>query len=93
MAAFAAIRLSETWTVFGDIRYDIANDDIIRDSIGLQYSDECFTLSVTYAETFIEDDDIKPDQTVLLRVGLKYLGETVGSDAIGPLSPEASVTK
>lgn len=93
VAAFAAFKLSEKWTLFGDIRYDISNDDVIRDSIGLQYSDECFTLSVTYAETFIEDDDIEPDQSVMLRIGLKYLGETIGHEPIGALSPEASVTK
>jgi LPS-assembly protein len=93
VAAFAAVRLDDKWTLFGDLRYDIATDQRIRDSIGIQYSDECFTVSVTYAQTFIEDDDIKPDESVMLRIGLKYLGQEVGSSAIGPLSPEASIVK
>jgi LPS-assembly protein len=93
VAAFAALQLDDKWTVFGDIRYDLASNDIIRDSIGIQYSDECFTISVTYAQTFIEYDDIEPDESVMLRVGLKYLGQEVGASSIGALSPEASIVK
>jgi LPS-assembly protein len=93
VAGFAALKLSEKWTLFGDLRYDLAADNFIRDSVGLAYSDECFTMSVTYAETFVEDDDIRPDKSVMLRIGLKYLGQEIAGNAGGPLSPEASLVK
>jgi LPS-assembly protein len=93
VAGFAAFRLDDYWTVFGDARYDIEQKHLVRDSVGVQYSDECFTLSVTYAETFIQYQDIKPDTSVLVRLGLKYLGQQTVSDSIGDLSPEAAVFK
>ena len=44
VAGVAAIKLADRWTLFGDMRYDIDGDQVIRDSIGLKYSDECFML-------------------------------------------------
>ena len=57
-------------------RYDIDEEQRLTDSIGLTYLDECFMLSATYAETFIEDPtrDIEPDRVVMLRFELKHLG-------------------
>jgi LPS-assembly protein len=91
VAGFAAFRLNDDWTLFGDLRYDLELDRFIRNSVGLQYSDECFTLSVTYQQTFIQDLDIKPDTSVMVRIGLKYLGQQSVPDSIGDLSPEAAV--
>jgi LPS-assembly protein len=70
------LRLSDRWTLSGSIRYDLDADQRLTDSIGLTYLDECFMLSATYAETFIEDQasDIEPDRVVMLRFELKHLG-------------------
>jgi LPS-assembly protein len=70
------LRLSDRWTLNGSIRYDIDDNQRLTDSIGLTYLDECFMLSATYAETFIEDQasDIEPDRVVMLRFELKHLG-------------------
>ncbi|HKJ61646.1 MAG TPA: LPS assembly protein LptD, partial [Hyphomicrobiales bacterium] len=88
----AAIQLANHWTLFGDLRYDLENDDFIRNGIGLKYADECFVLSVSYAETNVEDDDIKPDQTILVKYNLLNLGQTEGrTDSIGLFSSEAPV--
>jgi len=93
VAGFVAFRLNDTWTIFGDSRYDMQLGQFIRDSAGVLYSDDCFTMSVTYAQTFIQYQDIKPDTSVLLKIGLKYLGQQTVSDSIGDLSPEAAVFK
>ena len=39
--------------------------------------DECFVLTASYTETFVENAalDLKPDRTVMLRFELKHLGE------------------
>jgi hypothetical protein len=68
---------------------------LIRNSIGLKYSDECFMLSVTYAETNITDGAIKPDQTILLRYDIMQFsgGSSSRTDTIGAFSPEAPVIK
>jgi LPS-assembly protein len=86
-AAAAAIRVAEHWSVFGDIRYDLEEDLVIRNAVGLKYSDECFMLSVSYIETNIEDGEIKPDQTVLVRYNLLNLGGNESrTDTIGTFS-------
>jgi len=93
-SGLAALRLSEFWTLFADVRYDIADDQFIRDSVGIRYADECFVLSVTYAQQFIEDGDIKPDESVLVRFELKGVGSSSETtDSIGEISPEASLIK
>jgi LPS-assembly protein len=93
VAGFAAFKLTDEWTLFGDARYNITEDRFIRNGVGIQYSDECFILSVTYAQTYVQYQDIKPDTQVLFKFGFKYLGQQTVSDAIGDLSPEASVFK
>ena len=76
ISASATLRLTDRWTLSGSIRYDIDEGTRLYDSITLAYLDECFMLSATYSETFIEDPirDIRPDQVVMLRFELKHLG-------------------
>ncbi|MDX2264648.1 MAG: LPS-assembly protein LptD [Hyphomicrobiales bacterium] len=93
-SGLAAIRLTDYWTMFADMRYDIADDQFIRDSIGVRYADECFVLSVTYAQQFIKDGEIRPDETVMVRFELKGVGsDAQTTDSIGEISPEASLIK
>jgi LPS-assembly protein len=94
VAALAALKLSDRWTIFGDMRYDIDRDDFVRNSVGVRYSDECFMLSVTYQETNIHDGEIRPDQSVVVRYDiLQTGGATARLDTIGAFSPEAPVIK
>jgi LPS-assembly protein len=94
VAALAALKLSDHWSLFGDMRYDLERDDFVRNSIGVKYSDECFMLSVTYAETNITDGEIKPDHSVLVRYDILQLGSSGSrTDTIGAFSPEAPVIK
>lgn len=73
---FATLRLTDRWTLGGAIRYDLDEDRVLTDSIKLAYLDECFMLSATYSETYINDPtrDIEPDQVVMLRFEFKHLG-------------------
>ncbi len=86
-----ALKLAENWTLFGDARYDIDREDIIRNSIGLKYTDECFMLSVSYLETNITDGEIKPDHTVIVKYDLLQLGNPSSrTDSIGAFSAKSS---
>ncbi|MGF1621983.1 MAG: LPS-assembly protein LptD [Rhodomicrobiaceae bacterium] len=94
VAGAAAVKLADQWTLFGDMRYDLGNEDFVRNSIGLKYTDECFILSVTYIESNIEDGEIQPDQTVLVRYNLLTLGDSKSrTDAIGTFSSDLPVIK
>lgn len=94
VSAFAALKLSDVWTVFGDVRYDLALEQAIRDSVGIKYADECFMISVIYTQTHIEDGEIQPDESVLLRFDFKNLGgNETNTDIIGSFNPETSALR
>ncbi|MEZ5774400.1 MAG: LPS assembly protein LptD [Hyphomicrobiaceae bacterium] len=81
-----SLQLADYWTAFGALRYDIDGSQLISDSLGLRYADECFSLSVTYSETYIRDRDLEPDQSVMVKFELKHLGGTsFKTDKIGSL--------
>ncbi len=78
VAASGSLQISNYWSLFGAIRYNITDNDVIEDSLGLKYADECFVLAVSYNESFIEDadKDIEAEQKVMVRFELKQLGGT-----------------
>jgi LPS-assembly protein len=90
VAGFAAVKLNDEWTVFGDMRYDIDIDHWVRNSAGIQYADECFILSVTYQQTYVNYGDLVPSTSFLVRFGFKGFGQQTIPSAIGDLSPEAA---
>ncbi len=89
IASYAAVKLTDDWTVFGDLRYDLELQYFVRNSVGIQYADDCFIVSVTYQQTNITYQDIKPSTSVMVRVGIKGFGQQTVPSAIGDLSPEA----
>lgn len=87
----AGLKLSDTWTVFGAMRYDLDDGERLTDSVQLRYGDDCFALSLTYSETFIVDKDreLEPDQTVMVRLEFKNLGEyRYKTDILDTTDPE-----
>jgi LPS-assembly protein len=71
------LKLTNNWSVLGSLRYDIDARTRIQDTLSLKYADECFVLTASYIETFVENAalDLKPDRTVMLRFELKHIGE------------------
>ena len=72
-----ALKLTTNWSVLGSMRYDIDLGKRIQDSLSLKYADECFVLTASYIETFVDNPDLllRPDRTVMLRFELKHIGE------------------
>lgn len=70
------LRLTDRWTLFGSMRYDLDEGQRLTDSIQLRYGDECFAVSALYQESLIDDPvrDIDPDRTLMFRVELKNIG-------------------
>jgi LPS-assembly protein len=69
-----SLALTTDWSLLGNLRYDLTNDQTITDGVGLQYQNDCLLLAVTYQRSFIHDQDIKPDERFLVTLNLKYLG-------------------
>lgn len=78
----ASLRIEENWRVFGSLRYDLENSDVVQNGFGVGYDDEGFSLSVSYAEDRSRDDgDV--NRTLFFRVGLRTIGNTqVSSGAL-----------
>ena len=81
------LSITDDWALLGNIRYDIETDQTITDGLGLRYQDDCFLMDVTYQRSFIQDQDIRPDERFLVNLTLKYLGTyqyaTATSDVFG----------
>ena len=90
MSGFGALKLTDEWSIFGDLRYDFVYGMFIRNSAGVQYTDECVTVSVGYQQTNVTFQDIKPDTTYLFKLGIKGFGQQTAPSSIYDLSPEAA---
>jgi LPS-assembly protein len=71
------LKLTDYWSIMGQVRYDLDAKMRIQDTIQLRYADECFVLTASYQETFVANTalNIVPDKTVMLRFELKNLGD------------------
>jgi LPS-assembly protein len=74
---FVGLKLTNNWSIGASMRYDIDAKQRIQDQFQLKYADECFVLTASYTETFVENLplDLRPDRTLMLRFELKHLGE------------------
>ncbi len=80
------LQLSEYWSVFGGVRYDLEQKFSARNTVGVQYADDCFVLAISYNETNISDRDVDPDRTLTVRFELKHLGgSSITTDVIDAL--------
>ena len=73
---YLKLAITENWDVFASARYDLFLDTDVTNRIGVTYHDECFMLSVSYAQSFIRDRDIEPTESVTVNFVLKHLGGT-----------------
>jgi LPS-assembly protein len=93
IGGFAAVRLNDQWSIYGDLRYDFEVGQYVRNGVGVMYNDECFTVSVSYERTFITYEDLVPNTSFMVRVGIKGFGQQTVATSFGDLSPEAAVFK
>jgi Organic solvent tolerance protein OstA len=82
MQGAASLRLSERWRLFGAARYDIVNDDFVRNAVGIGYDDEAFSASISYSEDRTSSSE-NTDRTVFLRLGFRTLGDVSTSADLG----------
>ncbi len=72
----ASLRVFDRLRVFGMVRYDLQDNDIIRNGAGIAYDDDALSVSLAYAEDRggLATDPV--DRTVFLRIGLRTIGDT-----------------
>jgi LPS-assembly protein len=89
------LKLTDRWSVLGQLRYDIDARQRIQDMYQLKYQDECFVLTASYIETFVENQalEIRPDRTLMLRFELKHLGDfNYHTDALNHMFGNSGMT-
>jgi LPS-assembly protein len=71
----ASLNFHRNWRLFGTVAYDIKNEVIASDSIGLAFDNECVTLSVAYSETREDYSDVVASRQINFLLQLRTLGE------------------
>jgi LPS-assembly protein len=76
ITGIASLRLTDFWSVIGTIRYDIDAAKVLTDSVSLRYADDCFVLSTTLQQTFLENAalGLREDTSLMFRVEFKSIG-------------------
>jgi len=67
-------RLHEYWRIFASGTYDLQTNMLVSDSIGFSYDDECFTYSMTLAESRDRNTG-EVDQSIGFRLAFRTIGD------------------
>ncbi|MEM0907471.1 MAG: LPS assembly protein LptD, partial [Pseudomonadota bacterium] len=72
----ASLRVARPVRVFGQVRYDLEDRDLVRTGAGIAYDDDALSVSLAYSEDRggLPEDPV--DRTVFFRIGLRTIGDT-----------------
>ncbi len=69
-----SLELGEGFHLLGGLRYDLRNDYLINNQVGIGYYCDCAVIKLTYRENRTRDRDVEPGRSILLSVEFKTLG-------------------
>lgn len=72
----ASFRFTEAWSLFGGVKYDLADDEFRSKYAGVAFDCDCMSAKLTYSETNTTDVDDETDRTLKLSVELRTIGRT-----------------
>lgn len=72
----ASFRFTEAWSVFGGVKYDLADDKFRGKSIGIAFDCDCMSAKLTYSETNTAETHDDMDRTLKFSVELRTIGQT-----------------
>jgi LPS-assembly protein len=85
-----SVKLTQNWSLYAGMRYDIENAQINSTSVGLGYIDDCFGIRLTYNSSYGYDYNPltppEPQHTVALQISLRTLGTTRFNQRLDALS-------
>jgi LPS-assembly protein len=83
----AAWRFREYWSVFGSVTYDINNDLITRNGLGITYDDQDTLFSLVYKNERDPDESLANDWSIGARISFRTLGDiNVGDSSFNELN-------
>jgi LPS-assembly protein len=71
----ARSQVNQTWSLFGGHRRDLQQNDALESFVGATYQDECFLISVEGKRTYFDDREIEPEDSIMVQLVFKYLGD------------------
>lgn len=72
----ATLRFNENWRVFGSATYNVQESQLVNNSLGFGYSDECFIYTMTFSQA---RDNGQVESRIGFNISLRTLGE-IGSN-------------
>ena len=70
-----ASQITPAWSIDASTRRDLQASSTLNHNIGLTYECDCFTMKLTFTRTFTQDRDVRPSDTIFIRLIFKNLGE------------------
>lgn len=71
----ASVNFVENWRLYGAVAYDITNNALASDSVGLAYDNSCVTFALAYSETREDYSDIEPSRKISFLLSLRTLAD------------------
>jgi LPS-assembly protein len=71
----AAYRFHDYWSVFGSVTYDINDEVITRDGLGITYDDQDTLFSLVYQRERDDEDSVANDWSIGARISFRTLGD------------------
>jgi LPS-assembly protein len=75
ISADSTIAITQYWSAYSAYVYDMVAAETRLARIGAYYRDECFAMLISLDDTPVADRDIAKGFSVLVRFGLKYIGD------------------
>lgn len=75
-------QVTNDWALSASTQRDLELNESLRHNVRLEYVCDCFGFSIDFTRTFTQDRDVRPTETIFVRLNFKNLGE-VGTSA-GP---------
>ena len=72
----ASFRFTEAWSLFGGVRYDLAEERFLSKAAGVAFDCDCMSAKLTYSETTGTDVADETDRTLKFSVELRTIGQT-----------------
>ncbi|WP_246273018.1 LPS-assembly protein LptD [Oricola thermophila] len=69
----ASLRVTDNWKVTGNATYDITNNRLARNGIGLAYDDECFSIGLNFRQSRSSSDALS--NSVGFQISLRTIGD------------------
>ena len=72
----ASFRFTEAWSLFGGVRYDLAEDRFRSKAVGVAFDCDCMSAKLTYSETTGTDVADETDRALKFSIELRTIGQT-----------------